>query len=262
MDVSTADLVLAALAAVVLAALATPVGVSGAAFLLPVQISLLGVPSPAVTPTNLVFNVVSTPAGLLGHARDGRLAGPLTRPLLVGTVPGVVCGALVRTTLLPDAAAARLLAGVLLVPLGLSLLRRKTRFDGRRDPTTADPTLLVALAFAVTGYGTTTGIGGGSIISPLLLTLGFATRDVAAPALCTTFVASSLAVATFGLFDLFGVGATAAGPVWLLGGVLGLGGLVGNWIGVRLHRRLPETMLRRLLGVLAVVVGARYLSDS
>ncbi|CAL9522069.1 hypothetical protein SUDANB174_03838 [Streptomyces sp. enrichment culture] len=39
-----------------------PVGVSGAVFLLPVQVSVLGVPSPAVTPTNLLYNVVLAPA--------------------------------------------------------------------------------------------------------------------------------------------------------------------------------------------------------
>ena len=50
----TWDLALGCLAAgLVIAALTTPVGVSGAVFLLPVQVSLLGVPSPAVTPTNL-----------------------------------------------------------------------------------------------------------------------------------------------------------------------------------------------------------------
>jgi len=47
--------------------------VSGAVFLLPVQVSLLGVPSPAVTPTNLLFNVVATPRGLLRYRRRGGL---------------------------------------------------------------------------------------------------------------------------------------------------------------------------------------------
>jgi hypothetical protein len=36
----------------------TPLGVSGAVLLLPVQLSILGVPSPAVTPTNLLSDKV------------------------------------------------------------------------------------------------------------------------------------------------------------------------------------------------------------
>ena len=41
-----------------------PVGVSGAVFLLPIQLSVLEVPNPAVTPTNLLFNVVFIPGAL------------------------------------------------------------------------------------------------------------------------------------------------------------------------------------------------------
>ncbi|HEY1969592.1 MAG TPA: hypothetical protein VGH89_16685 [Pseudonocardia sp.] len=45
-------------AGMVIAVLTTPAGVSGAVFLLPVQLDLLRVPCPAVTPTNLLFNVM------------------------------------------------------------------------------------------------------------------------------------------------------------------------------------------------------------
>ena len=65
----------------------TPAGVSGAVLLLPVQISVLHVPNPALTPTNLLYNVLSTPGALTRFARERRLGSPLTRALLVGTVP-------------------------------------------------------------------------------------------------------------------------------------------------------------------------------
>jgi uncharacterized membrane protein YfcA len=42
-------------AGLVIAVLTAPVGVSGAVFLLPMQLDVLRVPSPAVTPTNLLF---------------------------------------------------------------------------------------------------------------------------------------------------------------------------------------------------------------
>jgi hypothetical protein len=44
-------------AGLLIAMVTAPVGVSGAVFLLPVQLSVLHVPSPAVTPTNLLFNM-------------------------------------------------------------------------------------------------------------------------------------------------------------------------------------------------------------
>ena len=43
------------LAALVISTVTTPVGVSGAVFLLPIQLNLLHVPNPAVTPTNLLY---------------------------------------------------------------------------------------------------------------------------------------------------------------------------------------------------------------
>ncbi len=56
----------------------TPVGVSGAVFLLPVQVSVLGVPSPAVTPTNLLFNVVAGPwcSPMTEHSTSSSRPGP------------------------------------------------------------------------------------------------------------------------------------------------------------------------------------------
>jgi len=61
-------------AGLLISVITAPVGVSGAVFLLPVQVSVLGVPSPAVTPTNLLYNVVASPGGLLRFWRAGHWA--------------------------------------------------------------------------------------------------------------------------------------------------------------------------------------------
>src|SRR2546430_3217656 len=67
--------VVALVAAFVIAALTTPAGVSGAVLLLPFQVSVLGTPSPSVTPTNLLYNVVSTPGALYRYWRQGQTGG-------------------------------------------------------------------------------------------------------------------------------------------------------------------------------------------
>ena len=51
-------------------------------------LSVLHVASPAVTPTNLLSNVITGPGAR--HRRNGRLAGPLARLLVAATVPGAV----------------------------------------------------------------------------------------------------------------------------------------------------------------------------
>src|SRR3954462_6609383 len=100
--VDSARLVEGFAAAIAIATLTAPVGVSGAVFLLPVQLDVLHVPNPAVTPTNLLFDVVATPGALLRYRAQGQLAGPLARQLVAATLPGVVIGALIRVFLVPD----------------------------------------------------------------------------------------------------------------------------------------------------------------
>lgn len=64
------------LAAFAVSALTSPAGVSGAFLLLPFQVSVLGFTSPAISPTNLIYNVVATPDWLLGAVLGlGGLAG-------------------------------------------------------------------------------------------------------------------------------------------------------------------------------------------
>ena len=69
-----------------IATITAPVEVSGAISLLPVQLDVLRGPSPAVTPTNLLYNVVG-PGALLRYRAQGQRPGALTRPMLTGSVP-------------------------------------------------------------------------------------------------------------------------------------------------------------------------------
>src|ERR1700736_4812874 len=93
----------ALVAAFAIAATATPAGISGAVLLLPFQVSVLGTPSPAVTPTNLLYNVVATPGALFRYWRQGQTGGKLALALIAGTLPGVVAGSIIRVELLPSA---------------------------------------------------------------------------------------------------------------------------------------------------------------
>src|SRR5215216_4600035 len=112
------DIALGALIAFAIASVTTPVGVSGAVFLIPVQVSVLHTPSPAVTPTNLLYNLIAIPGALARFHREGRLRGPLTRLMVLGTLPGVVAGAVIRVELLPGPEAFLLVVAAVLVPLG------------------------------------------------------------------------------------------------------------------------------------------------
>ncbi|CAM5494957.1 putative membrane transporter protein OS=Streptomyces tendae OX=1932 GN=F3L20_14720 PE=3 SV=1 [Streptomyces tendae] len=243
-----------------IAVITAPVGVSGAVFLLPVQLSVLGVPSPAVTPTNLLFNVVAGPGALLRYRRDGLLYGPLARRLVTGTLPGVVIGAAIRVFAVPGASVFRLLVAALLMPLGLWLIRRTLRSARPARAAEPSPRAVTAMTLVVGVVGGIYGIGGGSIIGPVLVGRGMPVAVVAPAALACTFTTSVTGAAAFALLSLTGSGDIA--PHWYLGLACGLGGLIGGYLGAHLQPRLSETALRLLLGALATVLGALYAVQS
>lgn len=246
------------LAAFVIATVTAPVGVSGAVFLLPIQLSVLQVPNPAVTPTNLLYNVIAGPGALLRYRSGGQLAGPLARRLLTATVPGVVIGAVIRVHLVPGARPFRLIAGVVLLSIGGWIITRTLTARHSTRPLTDRAVSLLALGVGVVGgvYG----IGGGSIIGPVLVASGLTVALVAPAALLSTFVTSVVGVATYAVLAMTTTGAVA--PEWSVGVACGLGGLAGGYLGARLQPHLPELALRLLLGALASGVGAFYLVQS
>jgi uncharacterized protein len=234
------------------AVVTTPVGVSGAVFLLPVQLSVLDVPNPRVTPTNLLYNVVAGPGGLLRYRGRRQLDGALARQLLSGTVPGVVVGAVLRVYVVADPDTFRLLAAAVLVPVGILVLRPPPPGAGRRlRPRTVR---LMALGTGVVGglYG----VGGGSLLAPLLVGSGLAVAAVGPAALASTWVTSVIGVATYAVLALGAPGPIA--PDWSLGLATGLGGLAGGWVGASLQPWLPEAALRRLLGLVALGLAVLY----
>ena len=93
------------LVAFAISLLTSMVGVSGAFLLLPFQMSVLNFTSPAVSATNLVFNLVAIPSGVYRYIRDGRMNWPLLWAIAAGTLPGVAIGYYVRAWWLPDPAA-------------------------------------------------------------------------------------------------------------------------------------------------------------
>lgn len=206
-----------------IALMTTPVGVSGAVFLLPVQLSVLHVPSPAVTPTNLLFNVVAGPGALLRHAKDGRLRAPLVHQLALGTAPGVVLGAIVRVFILSGGQVFRLIAAAVLLPLGLRLMVQAFMPARSSKRTPLRPQTITGLALCSGVIGGIYGIGGGSILGPILVGRGYSVAEVAPAALASTFLASLVGAVSYALLALIGQGDIA--PNWQLGLMSGLGGV-------------------------------------
>lgn len=243
-------------AGVAIAAITTPVGVSGGVFLLPFQVSVLGVPSPAVTPTNLMFNVISVPGALARYRRSGSLRSPLTLLLVMGTLPGVVAGALIRVLVVPDGEVFRVLVALFLLPLGIWLLLRDRHTRPSLSFTLADRQVIL---LGLTGglIGGIYGIGGGSLLAPILTASGYLVTVVAPAALVSTFLTSCVGAATYGALAI--IGHSAAAPDWPIAISCGIGGLFGGYIGAALQPHLPTRLLTRGLGAMAVLLSVSYI---
>ncbi|MDR3699348.1 MAG: sulfite exporter TauE/SafE family protein [Candidatus Sulfopaludibacter sp.] len=257
------------------ALVATPAGVSGAFLLLPFQMSVLGFVSPAVTPTNLIYNVVSVPGGVGKYIKDRRMVWPIAWVIAVGTLPGIFVGSIVRIRYLPDPRYCKAFVGCVLLYLGARLLndafhprlaarvsdhavvkgifvsakRMGFEFEGRTY--SFKPATLAAVSLVVGVIGGIYGVGGGAMIAPFAMTvLDLPAYTVAGAALLGTLVTS---VAGVGFFEVLG-----GSPDWVLGLLFGVGGLAGSYCGARLQKHVPERFIRLLLGLLVTGLALRY----
>lgn len=268
-------------------------GVSGAFLLLPFQVSVLGFDTPAVTPTNQVYNVVATPSGIYRYFREGRLVWPLAITVLAGTVPGVIVGGYLRITLLADPAPFKAFVGTVLLYIGWRLFRTVLveRRSTSPDPTErSDPLEWRAETIAFTwnrlsfrfrghGYACSTasiaafsllvgivggayGIGAAALVGPVFVSIyGLPIHAVAGATLLGTFGTAVTAVLFFQLIapSLAATG-TPVHPDWLLGALFGIGGIAGMYLGARLQRFVSSKWLKLMLGIVVFFVAVRYLT--
>jgi uncharacterized membrane protein YfcA len=275
------------------------VGVSGAFLLLPFQMSVLGFVSPAVSPTNMIYNVVAIPSGVYRYVREGRMVWPLTWLIVCGTLPGVVIGGHVRLNYLYDARPFAAFAGCVLLYIGGRLVADLLPSRGaapapRPDPGPDDPASsrawvvehpsfdwralsfrfrgreyrcsvpgVFALSLVVGVVGGVYGIGGGAIIAPVLVAFyRLPMHTVAGATLMSTF---TTCVAGLLYYQLAAASYADTGlvvaPDWLLGAMFGLGGLAGMYAGARTQRFVSSFWLKLMLSIVLLGVALRYLGD-
>lgn len=183
-------------------------GVSGAFLLLPFQMSVLGFTSPAVSSTNLVFNIVAIPSGVYRYIREGRMAWPLAWITILGTLPGVLIGAIIRIKYLPDPRHFKVFMGCVLLYMALRLLfdlRAKTGQDKSRVEKIED-------SFRERSAQMRKALAAGEMQTPVVRTTRFSLTEYA-----YEFYGDRFSFNTLTLFAL-------AFAVGILGGVYGVGG--------------------------------------
>lgn len=250
------------LVAFVISFFTSMVGVSGAFLLLPFQMSVLGYVAPSVSGTNLVFNLVAIPAGVWRYAREKRMDWRLAWVIAAGTLPGLLAGWWLRVHWLLDPRAFKLFVGLVLMGLGIRLLLKKAQSAGNASvPAASNRGQRLMPIFAIAGIigviGGAYGIGGGAIMSPVLVAVfSMAVHRVAGAALFGTLVTSVVGVALYQFLPA--PPGIETRPDWALGVLFGLGGVAGMYIGARTQKHVPQRTLELGIAVVLTLLASGY----
>ncbi|PKN48525.1 MAG: hypothetical protein CVU58_05790 [Deltaproteobacteria bacterium HGW-Deltaproteobacteria-16] len=270
-------------------------GVSGAFLLLPFQVSVLGFTTPAVSSTNQLFNIVAIPSGVYRYIKEGRMLWPLTWIVIIGTLPGVLVGAIVRIKYLPDPKNFKLFAGLVLLYMGGRLLKTLAFTPKNGDtPTTEErfqqrhkqqaqaavseaascehlscvtvrqwtPTRLV-----YDFYGETFTVNGVGLMALSLVVgmvggvYGIGGGAIIAPFLVSFFGLPVYTVAGVIFYQLLAphYPGMVIAPDWLLGFLFGIGGFAGMYCGARLQKFVPAGFIKWILVVCLLFTASTYI---
>jgi uncharacterized membrane protein YfcA len=251
-------LLLVGLAAGLLAGL---LGIGGGLVIVPALSALLtwqqvseDVAVPVAVATSLATMLMTAASAVWFHFRRGAVDWPTVARLGGGVAAGAAIGAALATTI-PGQDLARVFA-VIAGLIGIRMILAPAPEPADRTPR---PRLWWLAGPLIGAASALVGIGGGTFNVPYLTRNGYPiVRAVANASACGWPIAAAGAL-TFALIGPQGTAPYGSiGHVWLPGMLLiGLGGLLAAPAGVALAHRLPAGILRRLFGVVLILVALR-----
>jgi uncharacterized protein len=276
-------------------------GISGAFLLLPFQMSVLGYTNPSVSSTNQLYNIVAIPSGVYRYCKEGRMVWPLTWAVVIGTLPGVLIGALVRVTGLRDPRNFKLFAAAVILYIAGKMIKdlvkqqaaakQNGQSAAKSGPLAAsygNPAATVTitertmrriaytfqgetygvsvmgifiLCFIVGIIGGIYGIGGGAIIAPFLVTFFGLPVYTVAGAALMGTFVTSVAGVAFYTAIAPFYPHLSVAPDWLLGILFGLGGMAGMYLGARCQKFVPAKGIKWMLVTIMLFTGLKYIVE-
>lgn len=254
----------------------TLVGAGGGFLAVPILLLLFGWPHTAVVPTSLVMVTVSASVGTLLYFRQGKVDWRSGLLFALAGYPGTILG----TFWAAGAAGGTfqiLLAIVLLMAAAQLIFRPPMQERGllsseevaaagapslwwaARSITDAtgntyrfgfSPFKGLVASFTVAGLASALGIGGGVVLVPVLMLIGYPTHLATATSQFVVLLTSAGATSIHLVRSQFDPALAAA---------LALGAACGAPLGARLAARISGRHLAMVLGVTLVLVGARLL---
>ncbi len=228
------------------AVLYSMVGHGGASAYL-AAMALLGVAPAVMKPAALLLNVLVASIAAVRFWRAGWFTWHLFWPFAAASIPAAFLGGQIA---LPDHLYRQVL-GVMLIYAALQLLRRWTAAPAEA----VRPPSLPAAAASGAAIGLLSGlvgIGGGILLSPLMLLLRWADAQRTCAVAAPFIVLNSLA----GLAGHVAAVRDVPAEIFAWAAAAGAGGMIGSYLG---SRRLTGVALRRVLAAVVALAAVKLL---
>ncbi len=222
-------------------------GVGAAIVLIPALV-WLGVPINTAKPVGLFYNTISLTGASIHNIRNKRLDFKVGTPIIITSLLFASAGAYL-SRFVPGKIILWLFIGFLLFSGTMFLLHRKRQeHEYRQDRPYLALSLIGAFAGLLSGL---LGIGGGNIISPLMLMLGFNPKKI------TTITAFVVPFSSFTAFLTY----WAMGNVnWELTLVASAGGIIGATLGTHfMHSRLHHETVKKILAGILLLLAVKLI---
>jgi uncharacterized protein len=217
-------------------------GIGSAIALVPI-FSLSGLPINLAKAIGLFINTSSTITASVMNFRRGVLNVKATLPLVVAILLATPLGAYLSLYINEDRVKWLLVAFLLTSGMLLLFQNRQARFRFR------SPALLALLGAGVGIISGLLGVGGGSLLIPFLILLGYDAKE------------AGIAVSMVIPFSSFGAFTTYLGFTnmdWPLLGTVTVAAILGGYLGNRImHFKLSPAQVKKPIGVVLYLLAAR-----
>lgn len=222
-------------------------GVGAAIILIPILVSL-GIPINIAKPVGLFYNTVSLTGASIHNIKNKRLDFKLALPVIISSFLFAIVGAYF-SKFIPNKIILLLFIGFLLFSGFMFLFHKKNEKEEYvTEPPYLKLTLIGTLAGILSGM---LGIGGGGIISPLMLLIGLNPKKIAA---VTAFV---VPFSSFSAFLTY----WAIGSVnWEILIIASLAGIIGATLGTMfMHKKLNANTVKKILAIILLVMAIKLI---
>ncbi len=220
-------------------------GVGAAIILIPIM-DAFGIPISVAKPVGLFYNTISLTGASINNIKNKRLDFKLGIPIIIFSFLFAIVGAYLSKYISSHTVLLMFVSFLLFSGFMFLFFKNKKKSNHREDIPYFSLSLIGAVAGLISGM---LGIGGGGIISPLLLMMGFNPKKITT---ITAFVVpfSSLS----GFLTYWSIGTVD----WRLLIITSLAGVAGATIGtIFMQKRLNPKIVKRILAIILLIMAVK-----